>query len=136
MTIEDLIVRLRIEEDNKLAQKGTTVKASASANMVERGQSSKGKKAYNGDKKGKAKAINLGPKEGAVKKKSRAFDGNCYNCGETGHKSNRCKAPKRERAHMVDDDDMKDNQVWNLVDLPPNSKTVGSNWLFKKKTNM
>ncbi|GKE17401.1 putative RNA-directed DNA polymerase, partial [Tanacetum coccineum] len=31
---------------------------------------------------------------------------------------------------------MKDNQVWNLVDLPPNCKTVGSKWLFKKKTNM
>ncbi|GKB00549.1 retrotransposon protein, putative, ty1-copia subclass [Tanacetum coccineum] len=31
---------------------------------------------------------------------------------------------------------MKDNQVWNLVDLPPNCKTVGSKWIFKKKTNM
>ncbi|GJY89246.1 retrotransposon protein, putative, ty1-copia subclass, partial [Tanacetum coccineum] len=31
---------------------------------------------------------------------------------------------------------MKDNQVWNLVDLPPNYKTVGSKWLFKKKTDM
>ncbi|GJZ05274.1 putative retrotransposon ty1-copia subclass protein [Tanacetum coccineum] len=31
---------------------------------------------------------------------------------------------------------VKDNQVWNLVDLPPNCKTVGSKWLFKKKTNM
>ncbi|GJT08969.1 retrotransposon protein, putative, ty1-copia subclass [Tanacetum coccineum] len=31
---------------------------------------------------------------------------------------------------------MKDNQVWNLVDLPPNCKTVGSKWVFKKKTNM
>ncbi|GJX91812.1 retrotransposon protein, putative, ty1-copia subclass, partial [Tanacetum coccineum] len=31
---------------------------------------------------------------------------------------------------------MKDNQVWNLVDLPPNCKTVGSKWLFKKKTDM
>ncbi|GJV68417.1 retrotransposon protein, putative, ty1-copia subclass [Tanacetum coccineum] len=31
---------------------------------------------------------------------------------------------------------MKDNQVWRLVDLPPNCKTVGSKWLFKKKTNM
>ncbi|GKB92066.1 retrotransposon protein, putative, ty1-copia subclass [Tanacetum coccineum] len=28
------------------------------------------------------------------------------------------------------------NQVWRLVDLPPNGKTVGSKWLFKKKTNM
>ncbi|GJW15409.1 retrotransposon protein, putative, ty1-copia subclass [Tanacetum coccineum] len=31
---------------------------------------------------------------------------------------------------------MKDNKVWDLVDLPPNGKTVGSKWLFKKKTNM
>ncbi|GJX26130.1 retrotransposon protein, putative, ty1-copia subclass, partial [Tanacetum coccineum] len=29
---------------------------------------------------------------------------------------------------------MKDNHVWNLVDLPPNCKTIGSKWLFKKKT--
>ncbi|GJV85969.1 retrotransposon protein, putative, ty1-copia subclass [Tanacetum coccineum] len=31
---------------------------------------------------------------------------------------------------------MKDNQVWILVDLPHNGRTVGSKWLFKKKTNM
>ncbi|GJS14090.1 retrotransposon protein, putative, ty1-copia subclass [Tanacetum coccineum] len=31
---------------------------------------------------------------------------------------------------------MKDNKVWDLVDLPPNNKTVGSKWLFKKKTDM
>ncbi|GJZ83994.1 retrotransposon protein, putative, ty1-copia subclass [Tanacetum coccineum] len=31
---------------------------------------------------------------------------------------------------------MKDNEVWDLVNLPPNDKTVGSKWLFKKKTNM
>ncbi|GKD59919.1 retrotransposon protein, putative, ty1-copia subclass [Tanacetum coccineum] len=31
---------------------------------------------------------------------------------------------------------MKDNQVCRLVDLPPNGKTVGSKWLFKKKTDM
>ncbi|GKE45053.1 putative retrotransposon ty1-copia subclass protein [Tanacetum coccineum] len=31
---------------------------------------------------------------------------------------------------------MKDNKVWDLVDLRPNSKTVGSKWLFKKKTNI
>ncbi|GJV91425.1 retrotransposon protein, putative, ty1-copia subclass [Tanacetum coccineum] len=28
---------------------------------------------------------------------------------------------------------IKDNQVWRLVDLPPNYKTVGRKWLFKKK---
>ncbi|GJX28059.1 retrotransposon protein, putative, ty1-copia subclass [Tanacetum coccineum] len=31
---------------------------------------------------------------------------------------------------------MKDNQVWRLVDLPHNCKTVRSKWLFKKKTDM
>nr|GEU37558.1 retrotransposon protein, putative, Ty1-copia subclass [Tanacetum cinerariifolium] len=31
---------------------------------------------------------------------------------------------------------MKDNEVWILVDLPPNAKTVKSKWLFKKKTDM
>nr|GEW15435.1 hypothetical protein [Tanacetum cinerariifolium] len=30
----------------------------------------------------------------------------------------------------------KDNEVWVLVELPPNGKTVGSKWLFKKKTDM
>nr|GEU33455.1 hybrid signal transduction histidine kinase M [Tanacetum cinerariifolium] len=28
---------------------------------------------------------------------------------------------------------MKDNDVWVLVELPPNARTVGSKWLFKKK---
>ncbi|GJT35539.1 retrotransposon protein, putative, ty1-copia subclass, partial [Tanacetum coccineum] len=31
---------------------------------------------------------------------------------------------------------MKDNEVWDLVDLLPNGKTVGSKWLFKKKTDI
>ncbi|KAD6795333.1 hypothetical protein E3N88_06229 [Mikania micrantha] len=31
---------------------------------------------------------------------------------------------------------MHDNQVWDLVDLPPNCKTVGSKWVFMKKTDM
>nr|GEW65175.1 putative retrotransposon protein [Tanacetum cinerariifolium] len=31
---------------------------------------------------------------------------------------------------------MKDNDVWVLVELPPNAKTVGSKWLFKKNTDM
>nr|GFA09632.1 retrotransposon protein, putative, Ty1-copia subclass [Tanacetum cinerariifolium] len=31
---------------------------------------------------------------------------------------------------------IKDNQVWGLVDLPPNGKTVESKWIFKKKTDM
>ncbi|GKB37410.1 retrotransposon protein, putative, ty1-copia subclass [Tanacetum coccineum] len=47
--------------------------------------------------------------------------------------------PKSEKwldAMNVEMQFMKDNEVWNLVDLPPDGKTVGSKWLFKKKTNM
>ncbi|GKC02968.1 retrotransposon protein, putative, ty1-copia subclass, partial [Tanacetum coccineum] len=31
---------------------------------------------------------------------------------------------------------MKDNQVWILVKFPPNGQTIGSKWIFKKKTDM
>ncbi|GKA77561.1 retrotransposon protein, putative, ty1-copia subclass [Tanacetum coccineum] len=39
-------------------------------------------------------------------------------------------------AMNVEMQSMKDNEVWVLIELPPNGKTVGSKWLFKKKTNM
>ncbi|GKF39121.1 retrotransposon protein, putative, ty1-copia subclass [Tanacetum coccineum] len=39
-------------------------------------------------------------------------------------------------AMNVEMQSMKDNKVWNLVDLPSNDKTVGNKWLFKKKTDM
>ena len=31
---------------------------------------------------------------------------------------------------------MKDNQVWDLIDPPPNCKTIECKWVFKKKTDM
>ncbi|GKD10387.1 retrotransposon protein, putative, ty1-copia subclass [Tanacetum coccineum] len=40
------------------------------------------------------------------------------------------------KAINVEMQSMKDNQVWNLVDLPPKCKTVGSKGIFKKKTDM
>nr|GFC54273.1 putative retrotransposon Ty1-copia subclass protein [Tanacetum cinerariifolium] len=39
-------------------------------------------------------------------------------------------------AMNVEMQSMKDNEVWILVELPPNGKNVGSKWLFKKKTDM
>nr|GEU95626.1 retrotransposon protein, putative, Ty1-copia subclass [Tanacetum cinerariifolium] len=39
-------------------------------------------------------------------------------------------------AMNVEIQSMKDNEVWVLVELPPNGKTVGSKWIFKKKTDM
>ncbi|GJU01149.1 retrotransposon protein, putative, ty1-copia subclass [Tanacetum coccineum] len=46
------------------------------------------------------------------------------------------KSNKWVDAMNTDMQSMKDNQVWCLIDLPPNCKTVGSKWLFKKKTDM
>ncbi|GJT63902.1 retrotransposon protein, putative, ty1-copia subclass [Tanacetum coccineum] len=54
-----------------------------------------------------------------------------YRAALSNHESN-----KRLEAKNVEMQSMKDNQVLNLVDLPPNCKTVGSKWLFKKKTDM
>nr|GEW79968.1 hypothetical protein [Tanacetum cinerariifolium] len=39
-------------------------------------------------------------------------------------------------AMNVEMQSMKDNDVWVLFELPPNVRTVGSKWLFKKKTDM
>nr|GEV19217.1 hypothetical protein [Tanacetum cinerariifolium] len=36
----------------------------------------------------------------------------------------------------VETQSMKDNDVWVLVELPPNTRTLGSKWIFKKKTDM
>ncbi|GJY39534.1 retrotransposon protein, putative, ty1-copia subclass [Tanacetum coccineum] len=39
-------------------------------------------------------------------------------------------------AMNVEMQSIKDNEVWELVDLPPDVKTVGHKWLLKKKTDM
>ncbi|GJS07096.1 hypothetical protein Tco_0363892 [Tanacetum coccineum] len=83
MSVKDMVVHLRIEEDNKLAQKDTYAPDSAKANMVEHiGSSSrsnskgKGKDKKKNDKKGKGKSEYLASKAGIVKQK---FQGTCYN---------------------------------------------------------
>ncbi|GJU53778.1 retrotransposon protein, putative, ty1-copia subclass [Tanacetum coccineum] len=44
---------------------------------------------------------------------------------------------KVDRCYVIaENTSMMDNMVWVLVDLPPGCKTVGSKWIFKKKTDM
>ncbi|RVW11957.1 Retrovirus-related Pol polyprotein from transposon TNT 1-94 [Vitis vinifera] len=74
MSIEDLIIRLRIEEDNRRSEKkGAHTLNEAKANFVEHGQSSKAKTNNN-----KGKGSKLGPKGGISKKPK--FQGKCFNC--------------------------------------------------------
>ncbi|KAL6328584.1 hypothetical protein AAG906_038779 [Vitis piasezkii] len=73
MSIEDLIIRLRIEEDNRRSEKkGAHTLNEAKANFVEHGQSSKAKTNNN-----KGKGSKLGPKGGISKKPK--FQGKCFN---------------------------------------------------------
>ncbi|GJR15900.1 retrotransposon protein, putative, ty1-copia subclass, partial [Tanacetum coccineum] len=55
----------------------------------------------------------------------------CYKSAMLDPKSNKwLDAMNAEMQSMID------NKVWVLVDLPPNCKTVGSKWIFKKTTDM
>ena len=98
MSIEDIIIRLRIEEDNRGSEKkGAHNLSEAKANFVEHGQYYKFKKANN-----KGKGNKLGPKGGISKQK---FQGKCFNCGKQGYKSSDCRLPKRNKhkeANVVD----------------------------------
>ena len=90
MSMEDLVVRLHIEEDNKRSdKKGVHTSPEVKANFVEHGQSSK-KRQHN-----KGKGSKLGPKGGVSKKQK--FQGKCFNCGKQGHKSSDCRLPKRNK---------------------------------------
>ncbi|XP_071739346.1 uncharacterized protein [Rutidosis leptorrhynchoides] len=83
MTVEDLVVRLRIEEDNKVALKKSITPSSAKVNIVEHGYSSKSSKSKGKtEKSNKGKWFKLGPKGGVSKKKG--FSGKYFNCNPAG----------------------------------------------------
>ena len=123
MSIEDLVIRLRIEEDNKGSERKMAHNPNeAKANFVEHGQGSKFKKDNN-----KGKGTKLGPKGGVFKKQK--FIGKCFNCGKQGHKSSDCRLPKRNKlkeANVVDDIS-KDVSEIDLIAVISEVNLVGSN---------
>ncbi|KAF3639815.1 putative phosphoserine aminotransferase, chloroplastic-like [Capsicum annuum] len=92
MTVEDLIVRLRIEEDNKAAKRRSKGNSTMNgAHIVEDGQN-------NSKKRNKVEHGSNQPKK--------KFKGKCFNCGKIGHKSTDCQAPKKgnkkDQANMIE----------------------------------
>ena len=87
MSIEDLIIRILIEEDNRgFEKKWAHNPSEAKASFIEHDQSSKFKKVNN-----KGEGDKLGPKGGISKKQK--FQGKCFNFGKQGHKSSDCRLP-------------------------------------------
>ena len=114
MSIEDLMIKLRIEEDNRRSEKkGSHNPNESEANFVGHGQGSKFMKANN-----KGKDTKLGLKRGVSKKMK--FQGKCFNCGKQGHKSPDCRLPKINKpkeANVVDNitKDLSDIDLTSII---------------------
>ncbi|CAA0833318.1 Unknown protein, partial [Striga hermonthica] len=78
MSLEDLVVRLCIEEKNRKSS-GKSPIMEARANLLEQGSSIK------------MKPLNKGKQPAKVSK----FTGTCYNCGKPNHMAKDCKRPKK-----------------------------------------
>ena len=112
MGLEDLIVRLRIEEDNRASEKKAGKGFMESkANVVEHGQTSHNPK--------KRKNNGNGPKQGPRKK----FQGKCYVCNKQGHHAKDCRSRKEQgnlkkkppQANVTEVDDVSDMNLSSVV---------------------
>ena len=121
MRLEDLIVRLRIKEDNRAYEKkaGKGIMESK-ANVVKRGQTSHNNK--------KRKHNGNDPKQGPMKK----FQGKCYVCNKQGHRAKDCHSRKEQgnpkkkhpQANVIEVDDVSD---MNLSAVVSEVNFIGSN---------
>ena len=97
LKLEDLIVRLRIEEDNRKSEKRSSKNSyEAKANVIE---DSKGKASTSKGLKRKKTA--QGYKGKVQEGKNMRFKGTCYICNKKGHKTNgsRSHLKKNKKNH-------------------------------------
>jgi hypothetical protein len=86
LTLEELVGHLKIEEENRIKDKGQSVfSGSAKANLVE-------PKPHAYSEKFKGKGSPFKPQGKPMKYK---FKGKCFECGKTGHKSVDCRSKKK-----------------------------------------
>ncbi|VFQ89128.1 unnamed protein product [Cuscuta campestris] len=117
MTLEQLLVRLRIREEGLTREKKVAV---SKANVVEHPSkegSSKGPKP-NKDKK------KIGPKGGVAKPK---FAGKCYNCGITGHRSSECRKKPQKKKQKKEEALCSELDAMDLCAVVTEVNLVGSN---------
>ncbi|KAK9104521.1 hypothetical protein Scep_021365 [Stephania cephalantha] len=89
MSIEDLILRLRVEEDHRKGDKMEGSDIDAKANMVE-GSNSKVQKFQKKNFKRGAPTKQFAPKGKNFKK----IQGSCWVCGKQGHRAQDCRHKK------------------------------------------
>ncbi|KAL5808201.1 hypothetical protein ACOSQ3_028892 [Xanthoceras sorbifolium] len=123
MNLEELIVRLRIEEDNKRSEKKGSSQYEAKTNVVELGKNSK----FKSNKSGKGSK--LGPKGGSFKKHK--FQGKCFNCDKMGHKSSECRLPKKKKNNEANAI-LSSNYLLNKVPRKKQEKTPYELWKGRK----
>ncbi|PKI70726.1 hypothetical protein CRG98_008959 [Punica granatum] len=116
MTMEDLVIKFRIEEDNKNSGKDLILPVASKVNVMDQGQSSK-------NKKSKKK---LGTNGGVFKPK---FQGKCLSCDKKGHRSADCRFPKRKKDHEANvvNEMTRDMADINLSAVISEVNLIGSN---------
>ena len=111
MSMEDLILRLRVEEDHRKGDKADVPKLEAKANVVE-GTSSKQKFQKSKTKKIGKKAVNLHAPKGKDFKK---IKGNCWVCGKSGHRAQDCRHRKDQNVPRNVANSTPNNQAANVT---------------------
>ena len=101
MIVENLIVRLRIEEDNKAAEKMSRGNSTISGvNFVEEDPT-------------KLKKIKKasGPKSNPPKKK---FNASCFNCGKRGHRLLNVGVPRSTKRRRIKQTWLNPKEKWTI----------------------